>query len=156
MKKEIWKIITEFPDYQISNYGRVMSFKRSNPTILKITAAPYCSVILCKKGTIKTHRVHRMVAKYFIKNSKNKSEVNHKDGNKLNNHYKNLEWVTPLENATHRTSVLNKRNSYLTKLDVIMVRDLSNVFSYREIALLTGVHKSAIHRIVTKKYWKYI
>lgn len=49
----------------------------------------------------KTHTIHRLVAKSFIKNPKNKKCVNHKDGNKLNNHYANLEWATYSENNSH-------------------------------------------------------
>lgn len=52
-------------------------------------------------GSGRTHRVHRLVAKAFIPNPKKKRTVNHKDGDKTNNHVDNLEWATYSENNQH-------------------------------------------------------
>jgi hypothetical protein len=49
----------------------------------------------------KAELVHRLVAKAFIRNPEGKKTVNHKDGNKQNNHYLNLEWATHSDNERH-------------------------------------------------------
>ena len=49
----------------------------------------------------KDEKVHRVVAQCFIPNPMRLPQVNHIDGNKLNNNASNLEWVTQSENIQH-------------------------------------------------------
>lgn len=100
---EQWKIIDESPDYEISNYGRVKSNKRNRALILspRVDGCGYYRVSLSTNGKSKDYRINVLVAKYFIDNPENKLTVNHKDGNKQNNHYTNLEWATYSEQMYH-------------------------------------------------------
>lgn len=60
----------------------------------------------CKeaKGGYAKFFVHRMVAELYVPNQDNKRYANHKDGDKANNHYDNLEWVTAAESTAHAVS----------------------------------------------------
>ena len=97
--KEEWKQIKEFPDYEVSTFGRV----RKGDLILKtsLTTNGYPRVHLRKDKKDHTLMVHRFVAKAFIPNPNNYPVVNHIDGNKTNNNVKNLEWCTSLMNLHH-------------------------------------------------------
>lgn len=120
MEKEVFRDVLGYEGlYQISNYGRVKSLERKNifycglrkeylerPTKEKIlnynkSNRGYLQVCLTKEGKSKTYTVHRLVAKAFLPNLKNKKQVNHIDGNKENNSIDNLEWVTSSENNKH-------------------------------------------------------
>lgn len=106
---EIWKDIEGYSGkYQVSNQGNVRSFSRwSNGKILKGgkcgNPGPYRFVALVGEGRkdIKNCYIHRLVAEAFLENPNNYSEVNHKDGNTLNNVAENLEWCTHYYNMHH-------------------------------------------------------
>lgn len=107
---EIWKDIEGFEGYyQISNKGNVRSVNRFDgvhdrqglPIKQNLKQNGYLQVGLRKHGKRKWFGVHRLVAIHFIENPDNKPQVNHIDGNKLNNTVENLEWVTGGENQTH-------------------------------------------------------
>ena len=120
---EIWKPVKEFPeDYEVSNKGRVRSKDRvrhcSNGNVLNLKCkilhqtvhATYLYRIrLCVNKVKYSRSVHRLVAEAFIPNPENKPEVNHKDGNRLNNNLENLEWNTKEENMAHavETGLIN-------------------------------------------------
>jgi hypothetical protein len=107
--KEIWKDITGYEGlYQVSNFGNVISFKRegSKGGLLKpILSNQYYSVNLWKNGTVKMVRLHRLVCNEFKDNADCKTQINHIDGNKLNNSESNLEFVSPSENMKHAYSI---------------------------------------------------
>ena len=95
---ESWKVIYDFPNYEISNYGNV----RNNTKIVK--AVPnkhgYNVVVLCN-GIRKSVNIHRLVAAAFIPNPDNKPCIDHIDGDRANNHADNLRWVTVKENQNN-------------------------------------------------------
>ena len=103
---EKFKKIHGFKYYYVSSLGNVKTVNWRN-TGKAATLKPakdkkgYLRVSLIKDGKLITCKVHRLVAKAFIPNPKNKPQVNHKDCNKENNCVDNLEWVTPFENVHH-------------------------------------------------------
>lgn len=116
IENEIWKTIEEFPIYEVSNLGRIKN--TSSGRILSPTIkAGYYHVSLTNSNYKKNCKVHRLVAITFISNAENKSEVNHKDKDKLNNKLDNLEWMTRKENCLHKSIGLiyksNKHKSIL-------------------------------------------
>ena len=119
---ELWVDVSGFEGvYQVSNFGRIKSLKRESfgdhkksisEKLLKIriSIGGYGLVWLRSGNVGKGLSVHRLVCLSFIPNLDNKKEVNHKDGNKLNNHISNLEWVTPSENQIHAYSIGLRKN----------------------------------------------
>lgn len=96
----IWKDIEGYEGkYAISSCGQVKSLKRSKILIGDINSAGYRRIVLSNP----TSRmfVHRLVAYHFVDGFNEELVVNHKDGNKLNNDFSNLEWVTRSENDLH-------------------------------------------------------
>ena len=89
--------IKNFPRYLIHRDSRIYS-KFHNRLLKPAKKGGYLNVFL---GVNNQYKVHRLVAMQFIDNPENKKNVNHKDGNKLNNHVDNLEWVTLSENNQH-------------------------------------------------------
>ena len=105
--------------------------------------------------------LHRLLAENFIPNPENKLQVNHRDGNKLNNQISNLEWVTQSENITHafKLGLMPKGskhfNSKLDEIKVSEIRSLKNL-STHEIAKIYNVAASTIGKILLKKSWKHV
>ncbi len=116
---EEWRVIHDFPNYSVSNFGNVKNNKTNNLFRLK-TKNGYQNVTLINNLIKKNFRVHRLVALEFIPNPENKPEVNHLDKNKLNNNINNLEWNTHLENCQHKSIGLiykSNRNKPIYRLD---------------------------------------
>ena len=103
-KSEIFKDIKGYEGrYQISNYGRVKSLLFNKEKILKPykSNSGYLIIHLRKNNNFKPYLISRLVGMHFVLNLEYKPIINHLDGIKLNNFYKNLEWATYLENSKH-------------------------------------------------------
>lgn len=100
---ETFKPIPNYPDYQVSNIGRVKSLKKGKEKILKAgtDSHGYLIVTLCSEGKRKTKNIHQLVAVAFLGHNPNSHAlvVNHVDFDKLNNHLSNLEIVTQRTNS---------------------------------------------------------
>ena len=154
----------------ISNLGNVKSFKvdKVNGKIMK----PYCStkgylqIDISLDGRKREHRVHlavhRLVAMQFIDNINNLEQVNHIDGNKLNNNVTNLEWCTKEENQNHavRTNLMqhgeDRPSAKLKESDVLEIYKLKGIMKASDIANKYGVSKNTINCILRGSKWKYL
>ena len=119
--KEIWKDIKGYEGlYQVSSHGRVKRLG-NNKTKKEMFLSPapndkgYLYAHLSKNNKKKTIAIHRLVAMEFINNSLNLPEVNHKDENKGNNHYYNLEWCDRAYNNTYGNRIIKMVNTRITQ-----------------------------------------
>jgi hypothetical protein len=166
--QEIWKPVKGYEGiYEVSNFGNV----KNNVKVLSLRVnRGYQYITLYKDGKTSSKAVHRLVAIAFIPNAKSKPEVNHIDGDKLNNHINNLEWCTPSENAIHAYATGLKKprkasgelneNAKLTRKEVIEIRNRyvkgCKVNGTTALARDYGISKSQACRIVTNKMWKEV
>lgn len=152
------KQIPNFPNYTININGEI---KNQNGLILKprIDSYGYTFYCLYNKPMKKEYKTHRIMMDTFkpIINS-NKLQVNHKDGNKLNNHLDNLEWCTHQENIDHSFKIGkrdNNRSNKLnkTKANIIRYGLLNKYFTISELAKLFNVSTTTIKNIKYNKTW---
>lgn len=162
---EEWRSVQGYEGiYKISNFGRVFSEKRKLIMSPSKIAEGYLGVTFRTPGKRKTPRVHRLVAIHFIDNPENKPEVNHIDGDKTNNHYKNLEWCTRSENMKHAFSLglndlkgENGSNCKLTEREVKEIRfKKENGAKVIDLMKEYGISSSNVRCIIYRKTWKHI
>jgi len=96
---EYWKQIKGYPHLLISRAGNVWSTTYNRELHPILTNRGYLRVNLSKDKTVKRVSVHRLVAEAFIPNPDNLPQVDHIDGNKLNNCVENLRWISQSENC---------------------------------------------------------
>ncbi len=155
--QEEWRPISGYEDYLVSNLGNVMSLKNKTKRLLKpsIDSSGYYLIALLKNGRQKSFRIHKLVAEHFLENPLDLKLVNHKDGNKLNNHVHNLEFVTYSDNIIHayNTNLRKKgENTYCAKLTDKQVMDIrlllrKGIYTRKEISEIYKVSETTILRI---------
>lgn len=166
-----WRICESFPEYEVSNLGNVRNV--STKKELKGVNRLYNEVCLRSKGKQVSAYTHRLVAEAFIPNPENLPQVNHIDGNKLNNAVTNLEWCTAKHNIQHAwktglsTTSHKSRNAgdlgtnkKLSSADVKYIREhyvrgtnQYNKGNSAELCEMFGITESNLSHIITGRNW---
>ena len=164
MNCEEWKPIAGYEGlYEVSNHGRIKSLvgfnghtyvkriKILNPYKQQGNKNYYRSVVkLTNNKKKKDFRVHRLVAEAFIENTENKPNINHKDGNPLNNRAENLEWCTQSENIKHAYDNDLRMTAYKAIDRQTMLDFLNNGFTYEEIGKQLGISKVTVFNYINR------
>lgn len=151
-------------NYFITEQGEVFGPKKKTALTKVTTSKGYCRIRI---GALrKSFQVHRLVAEVFIPNPQNHPVVNHKDGNKQNNHVSNLEWTTHSDNQLHayktglRKKYIGERSGRAVLTDEI-VSKIRREYSrgsngFFKLGQKYGVSKSNIEFIVKHKTWTHV
>ena len=176
MQKEIWKDVPVCDNIiQASNLGRIRTIKRMiiRSCGRKYTINAGIRALFINKGyyrfTIRYNSIsnnylaHRLVAMAFIPNPLMNPEVNHKDGNKLNNNIENLEWVTKSENIIHSFKILgrippnlNNKGGFNCLSKKVLQYSIDGVFikeyhGIRDASRITNIPHSNISNVCSNK-----
>ena len=155
-----------YPDYMVSNKGRIFSLKSFSFIEGTHNASGYVRIKLRdSEGRQHIKAKHRIVAESFCNNDENKPFVNHIDGDKDNNHPDNLEWVTSKENTHHaiETGLIYTigEKSHFASIDENMAHEIcklieAGTMTLKEIAKHLNVGYDCVKKINNGKSWKHI
>lgn len=172
MEKFISELYPNIKDcYVINDLGEIRNINTNNLISKKIERDGYVRVSLMKKGGGTTYiQLHRLLMMAFrpVENM-DKLQINHIDGNKQNNDFSNLEWVTPQQNIQHAIKNNLTNFDYLkgektnlanyTEEDAKRVIELlkTNKYTDKQISVITGYPvRSFIAKIRRRETWKYL
>ena len=159
---EIWKNIDGYGGiYQVSNLGRVKSFHRKTPIILKpmVSHKGYLRVELHYNNIRELRSIHRLVMETFNPNDEG-LQINYIDGDKTNNRLDNLEWCTGSDNVLHAFACGLRTPKYgeehwdckWPNEDVKEIKNLYRTIGSYALAKRYGVDATTIQKIVNGKF----
>lgn len=158
--KELWIANWEHL-YSVTEDGEVFGYQRGKRKIKgQINNSGYLLVMLQRDYERWAVSVHRLVVQTFLGPSH--GDVNHKDGNKLNNKVSNLEWCSHLENMRHgfkggRFPLGEKQwQSKLEPKDIHFIRDNPKSYTNAQLARRYKVSPSCICKIRKRLAWKHL
>lgn len=148
MQTELWRRIKGWP-YEVSNEGRVRRIDDKRVLKPRPDGGGYMQVALYRKGQRKSFQVHRLVLTFFDRPPVNDAEQgNHEDGDKNNNAWTNLSWMTPTQNAQHARRVLHRGARVPLALKEQIRAAKAEGKSRREIAQDLGILQRTVHGVV--------
>lgn len=156
--QEVWHSVRGYEGhYEVSNTGQVIGPKGLRKPFF--TNKGYVQVALCHSGKRKNFFIHRFVAIHFIPNPNQCPQVNHKDGNKTNNAFSNLEWCTASENRIHAVRLFGLRgekmpNAKLTSTQVRAIR--TDTRPERKIAAYYAISRCLVRKIKSGECWSWL
>lgn len=165
--EERWTQIEGWP-YEISTHGRVRRMPGPNsPSGRILKPSVYARVRMCDRGRNVQQLAHVLVAKAFLgpMPTPQHDQVNHKDGDTLNNRFENLEWVTRRENQLHAIheglSAGHGEDHPRAKLTNAQVSEIRRTYTgalgeQTAIAKKYGVSQMLISKIITRAIWDHL
>lgn len=166
--KEIWKVMKESNNYEISNYGKVRTIKSGKIRKTTINNKGYEQIIICINKKPQSFYIHRLVANNFIENPNNYKEINHINENKLDNRVCNLEYCNTKYNCNYGTRNIRIIDSKRDTFKTIIQKDKNNniIKVWKDIIEIqenTNYNKHNIYKCCEGKYkyaygykWMYI
>lgn len=117
---EIWKIINDRPNYEISDLGNVRNLITKKVLRTYISKGYIAISLRDSSYNKKNYLLHRLVAQTFLENPENKPDVNHKNGIRTDNRRVNLEWCTEKENSFHSKNV-SKNGLVISRKKILLI-----------------------------------
>lgn len=161
MIQEIWKSIPGFPDYEVSDLGRVKSLKRYPNRLLSPvrTTKGYQSVGLAVNGKLYTRLVHRLVMLAFVGPCPEGLEVCHYDCDRINNHLTNLRYDSPSGNYQDSRRMGTNRRIGQPRLTPEQARQARyerfSGIPTMELAQKYGMNRPAMDKLLRGKNYAY-
>lgn len=160
------KVLKDFPNYAIDEYGIVWSIKRNKPICRFKDNLGYYQVELSKCGKKYKRRVHNLMAECYLTKPFDKACINHIDGDKSNNALDNLEYTSNSINTQHAYDNNLYRNKYRLKVKTIN-KETGEILVFNSIRSLSetlNINRKTVSSILNgtknsnnyKYYFEYV